>query len=305
MVAPTEISVGVSCSAEIGSSMIADQLFTGDQIGSSGCPAPSAGGILANFNWLDKNQLTCVKNQGHRGLCHIFAATSAMEEKIAHDTGNHVNLSEQDFTEHETLIWNNSNFNDAGHAYNDLQDAAANNYQFAYEYQWDYNPSGVSAPDSTPQAPLYCTADYTYCGFIPVAVSGPTSPYVSPGAMEILDLRNRNALVPAIQLALATNTPVIMMFYVTQAFQGAPGGYVPPDFSDLATSVGLHVVHVVGYVSNADLAANAGTAGAPSASGGGYFIIKNSWGCNTGDAGYYYMPVSYLFFVATEVTLVP
>ena len=159
--------------------------------------------------------------------------------------------------------------------------------------------------DSTPQAPLYCTADYTYCGFIPVAVSGPTSPYVSPGAMEILDLRNRNALVPAIQLALATNTPVIMMFYVTQAFQGAPGGYVPPDFSDLATSVGLHVVHVVGYVSNADLAANAGTAGAPSASGGGYFIIKNSWGCNTGDAGYYYMPVSYLFFVATEVTLVP
>jgi C1A family cysteine protease len=146
VVAPTEISVGVSCSAEIGSSMIADQLFTGDQIGSSGCPAPSAGGILANFNWLDKNQLTCVKNQGHRGLCHIFAATSAMEEKIAHDTGNHVNLSEQDFTEHETLIWNNSNFNDAGHAYNDLQDAAANNYQFAYEYQWDYNPSGVSAP---------------------------------------------------------------------------------------------------------------------------------------------------------------
>jgi len=30
----------------------------------------------------------------------------------------------------------------------------------------------------------------------------------------------------------------------------------------------------------------------------------SSWGCNTGDAGYYYMPVLYLLLEATEVTFV-
>jgi hypothetical protein len=338
VVAPAAISVGVSCSAEIGASVNADQVDTGDQVGSAGagCPAPSAGGILANFNWVDKSQLTCVKNQGRRGLCHIFAATSAIEEEIARDTGDHVNLSEQDFTEHETLIWNTAAFHDAGDSYNDLQDAAANGYRFAYEFQWDYNPSvfqpssgyefintcenypyptlELGCSNSTAQAPLYCTQDYTNCGFLPVTVSGATSPYGSPGAQELFSISGFNNQgnpsypypdINAIQLALAVNAPVILLFNVTQKFPGAPGGYVPTDVFDLETSVGVHVVHVVGYVSNEELAANAGTSGAPPGSLGGYFIIKNSWGCNAGDAGYYYMPVGYLLVEAGEVIILP
>ena len=49
--------------------------------------------------------LTCIRNQGQRGTCHVFAAISAIEELIARDTGTYVNLSEQDFMENSKLVW--------------------------------------------------------------------------------------------------------------------------------------------------------------------------------------------------------
>jgi len=63
---------------------------------------------------------------------------------------------------------------------------------------------------------------------------------------------------------------------------------------DQTTDAGGHNIHVVGFVSNQDLAANPATATAPPGSGGGYFILKNSWRPCAGDAGYYYMPVDYV-----------
>src|ERR1019366_2643346 len=73
-----------SCSADIGASLKATQVNYGDQTGNSKCSGtPNAAGILENFNWLNKALLTCVKSQGGRGTCHIFASTSAIELLIA------------------------------------------------------------------------------------------------------------------------------------------------------------------------------------------------------------------------------
>ena len=117
-------------------------------------------------------------------------------------------------------------------------------------------------------------------------------------------------------LALALNDTVMLGFEETDAFGGAPGGYVPFRLcitvtpfgcildEDLTTDAGGHNIHVVGYVSNADLAANLLTATAPPGSGGGYFILKNSWGPCAGDAGYYYMPVDYVKFRAQSIYVV-
>jgi hypothetical protein len=55
---------------------------------------------------------------------------------------------------------------------------------------------------------------------------------------------------------------------------------------------------------NEHIAANPNTASATPGSGGGYFIIKNSWGAAYGDAGYLYMPVDYLKANATQVIVV-
>jgi C1A family cysteine protease len=109
-------------------------------------------------------------------------------------------------------------------------------------------------------------------------------------------------------MALAFNNSVVLGFNATQAFQNASNGfiqYIPPiGFFNLDPSIGGHAVHIVGYVSNQDIAANPNTASATPAPGGGYFIIKNSWGAYNGDAGYYYMPVDYLKANAQEVIVV-
>jgi C1A family cysteine protease len=49
---------------------------------------------------------------------------------------------------------------------------------------------------------------------------------------------------------------------------------------------------VVSFVSNQDL--QAVMPNAPPGSGGGYFIVKNSWGSCFSDGGYIYLPWDYM-----------
>ena len=144
----------VACNAEVGADYPAlAEVYYGDQTlvpppvpeWAATCSVPSSTGIFANFNFANKGALTCVKDQGYRGTCPIFAATSAVEELIAINTEAHVhvNLSEQDFWEKLTLLYTSppqlyADGYDAGYA---LGNALVKGYQFAYENQWDYNPS--------------------------------------------------------------------------------------------------------------------------------------------------------------------
>jgi C1A family cysteine protease len=306
-----------SCSTNIGASLKATNVDFGDQTHSS-CTSQSSTGLLKNFNWPNKNLLTCVKEQGGRGTCHIFAATSAVEELIARDTGDRVNLSEQDFMEHEKLLWHPNYSHDGGNAHTDLNDAQKSSYQFAYENQWDYNPAHSctkypypslepGCSDSTPEAPEDCynqSFGWT-CYYFTAPISNPRSPYMSDGAVSLWD-SNADLMFGNILIQLAFNNAVILGFSETDNFHYAPtkgskAGYVEYDAADLLTVKGGHAVHVVGFIDNATLAANAATKSVPAGSGGGYFIIKNSWGTCAGDDGFYYLPVDYLTARATGV----
>jgi C1A family cysteine protease len=130
----------VLCSEDIGASPGATQVYYGDQARNS-CTTANPFGILNNLTWTNEDLLTCVKDQGNRGTCHIFASTSAMEKLIARDTGNRVNLSEQDFMENEKLTSGPAFWGDGGDSKTDLDHAQGAHYNFAYENQWDYNPS--------------------------------------------------------------------------------------------------------------------------------------------------------------------
>lgn len=317
----------IGCQGEIGNNNSADANATwGDQTSTQGCAPPAADGIYANFNFPNKGLLSCIKNQGQRGTCHIFAATSAMEELIARDTGTYVNLNEQDFQEHLKMLWEKSVpdlSNDNGGGGFDFFSAGQNGYRFAYENQWDYNPSldrgtndvnscvgyPASEPgcsDTAPQAVEVCTLDIRLvnplrCGFMLATLTGARSPYTAGGIVDVWNGAEKDLTFDYMILGLAFNNAVMLGFNVTDSFQGSPDGYVGFDLNDLSTSVGGHMVHVVGFVSNQGLAAALPSA-APGA-GGGYFIIKNSWGACTGDAGYYYMPVTYLLAEASEVDI--
>jgi len=314
----TDKHKAVSCSDEVGAGD-APQTTWGDRSGGAGCAKPSSTGIFANFSFPGKGDLTCVKNQGQRGTCHIFAATSAMEQVVARDLGKHVNLSEQDFQEHLKLLWTPAYFGDGGDGGYDLIYAFENSYPFAYEDQWEYNPSDFGTEstmtgyeftcetypgicsDSAPQAPGICVTGLALCALLPAPVLGSSSyqalpplpiPMFSPDWTPAL----WDVTADLMKLFLNSTSPVIMGFEATYNFEyGAPGGYIKYQTSDLhnsKTALGGHMVHIIGYIDNADLATKVPTA--PAGKGGGYFIIKNSWGTCFGDGGYYYMPASYL-----------
>ena len=327
---PTGVGPGpVACNEELGTSFtpgVNGSVF-GDMVGSAG--TPSSTGLVANFNFPAKNLLTCIRNQGKRGTCHIFAAISAVEEIIARDTGVYANLSEQDLMENSKLIWAPDYYTDGGWSGQDLENAQSHGYKFAFEKTWDYNPSfsqpkppkyeyinSCSGYPSTepgcstdaPQANGFCVPGLPFaCGLSPFTNPSP-SPYSSAGVHYLWSLFDKDISVSMIQMMLAANDAVIVGFNATQAFQNAANTngfiqYFPPSLFFIDPSIGGHEVHIVGYVSNEDIAANPNTASVTPGSGGGYFIVKNSWGA-AGDAGYIYMPVDYLKDNATEILAV-
>jgi len=329
-------AVPPACSAEIGvgDAPSADGIGPfGDETNSVGA-SPSSTGLYANFDFPAKRHVTCIKNQGTRGTCHIFAAISAIEYLIARDTGAYVNLNEQDFMEKVKSVWSRDYNNDGGDALDDLTKAQTNGYHFGRENYWDYNPSlsrPVNPPNtftnsclnypypslelgcsaSAPQAPEFCTIRLTLlgttpvkeCAYYPVSLADYTS-YSATGGSSIWDYNNTDLSIEYMYLALGFNNAVILAFNETDAFNNSSDGFVSYHPLNVDNVIGGHAVHIIGYVSNEDVAANPNTSFHEAAPGGGYFIAKNSWGAGAGDAGYYYLPVDYVRANATGVYVI-
>jgi hypothetical protein len=99
-----------------------------------------------------------------------------------------------------------------------------------------------------------------------------------------------NASVDAAKVLLDSQCPIVFGFIVPLSWGGATqnGGFVAYSASE-TTTVGAHGVLITGYVDNDEL-----PSGIPSGSGGGYFIVKNSWGSGWGDMGYCYLPYNWV-----------
>ena len=78
--------------------------------------------------------------------------------------------------------------------------------------------------------------------------------------------------------------PIVFSYDVPLRTFFAPGGILPFDPTDTEI-LGMNTSVMLGYIPNADL-----PLATPPGSGGGYYIIKHSWGTDFGDAGYFYAP---------------
>jgi hypothetical protein len=299
----------LGCDGEIGASPRSASY--GDRTGSPPSCGPIPGGLYSKLNFTNKTYPTCVKDQGGRGTCHSFANTSAVEEAISLNHGIKVNLSEQDLMEHYRFVWSRALYDDAGDPWEEINGALSNNYFFPYENHWDYNPAygrdtsttpfthscdsvpGEPCSDTSPQSPEACGEflGSLWCMLYEAGIHG--SSHQPTAAGYFWNSADPELSVEYMILQLAFNNAVVVAMTVSPAFAAPSSGFVTYDPADLAkTPLGGHAVHVVSFVSNQDL--QAVMPNAPPGSGGGYFIVKNSWGSCFSDGGYIYLPWDYM-----------
>lgn len=277
------------------------------------CAAPT--NYFADFWFPLRNFLSPVKQQGMRGTCWAFAALGAVESRERVQNDNPVDLSEQFLVNHVKLRWSPAEFEEGYGAELALHQAVDNSFGLPPESAWIFNQSlsrtevddryqnscvgyaGVCS-DSAHQSNLSCVmvGPFVYCAYDVQTFTGATTPASKTTQVwatgERFDLnRLRNYLANG--HALIASFPVFTGFDSANVSGGVISNYSRDCFAtNPDKSCAGHVVLLVGFLSNEQLSQ---TPLPPvEAGGGGYFVLKNSWGCGAGDGGYYYVPADYV-----------
>ena len=273
-----------------------------------------------------------VKDQGQRNTCWSFAIAAALEMREQVQSDRMVNLSEQFLINKVRLTWfPNSSVESAG-VKSVLDEAVRLGQLLPPESVWTYNPSpnrpsmsvftrlcdpyGIgpnkgSCSDSSHQSPLHCT-DGRFGRFCAHELIDYRGPGTAASPAKTLWIRGQDFALASYTELLAQGVPLLAEMQLHPGFSNvrnagdAPG--VVTDFSTtridaggktVSSSLGQHAVLLVGFLSNDQLA----QVGQPSdVPGGGYFIVRNSWGCAFGDSGYAYLPVAYAQQVFDVIT---
>ncbi len=266
----------------------------------SGSCTPSPTGIWSQYAFPLKWYATCVKHQGNRGTCPAFGITGAVEALVAKTQNRWLNLSEQKLYYFGKVP---VAYDDGLHTANLALDMFMGGFTFPWEHEWDYNASwdrvdlgfayanscvgygGEHCSDAAHQGDLLCTglAPFQFCAWDGSTADGSGVHVSSSYAISAPG----TGVAWAVTMLVAGH-PLVLSYRVTVGFKNSADGIVVYDPLDVSY-VGNHASVVVGFIANGDL-----SAGTPAADGGGYFIVKNSWGTCAHDGGYVYLPVSWI-----------
>ncbi|KAK9743435.1 hypothetical protein RND81_03G239100 [Saponaria officinalis] len=204
-----------------------------------------------DFDWRDKGAVTPVKNQGSCGSCWSFSATGALEGAHFLATGELVSLSEQQLVECD---------HECDPEERDSCDAGCNGGMMNNAFEYILKAGGVQREEDYP----YTGKDHGTCKFDKSKIAAKVSNFSVVSTDEDQIAAN---LVKNGPLAIGINAA-----YMQTYMHGVSCPYICTRRLD-------HGVLLVGY----------GSAGfAPvRLKEKPYWIVKNSWGPNWGEEGYY------------------
>lgn len=302
-----------------------EKLGPGNGVDNNGNCTPT--GYAKRFWFPLRSFVSPVRDQGRRGTCWAFAAIGSVESRERVQNDNAADLSEQFLVNKVKREWSANDWVDGGSAASALNDAVDRNQALLSESGWTYNraagrPANAFDSDVVGTAESYSGAcnnysgwcsptahqsqescatylGFDFCGYNKMVFNGP-----GVTASRVRQIWHNDATfnfrLDTYRALLANGVSLLASFPVYVGVQTAPGGVVSDyrkmqmlaDGSVVNGSPGGHLVQIVGFISNEELSF---PGAAPSAvGGGGYFIIRNSWGCGAGDAGYYYVPADYV-----------
>ena len=225
-------------------------------------------GLTNGFDWTTGgrfgngiNYVTPVRNQGSCGSCWAFATTSALESYTLINTNDsHCNISSCDLSEQVLVSCGSSGHNDAGSCSGGYIGYASDYIRdtgLPVESCYPYTAANGKCSNS---CATWNTSTYRIGAWDYVAMTAPTAVTI------------KNALYN--YGPLATTMDVYEDFY--DFYNSGVYSYVSGSY------VGGHAILIVGYQDNS---------GYP---GGGYFRVKNSWGANWGEVGFFRIAYSEL-----------
>ncbi|MGI8748829.1 MAG: C1 family peptidase [Deinococcus sp.] len=283
-------------------------------------------GVCAPTNYVKrywfplKNFISPVKNQAKRGTCWAFTAIGAVESRERVQNNNPADLSEQFLVNKVKQDWDSNDYSDGYWSEKALETALSKGQVFPSEGSWTYNSAGGrpsvkdgdsgsyanscnnytgTCSDTAHESRRVCTTViFKFCGYATVkyggagVASGNTTQVWKNG--DSFKLNNLRLLLTQGHVLMAS-FPVYKGFMDDVKKDGVVSNYSQTRLDDkgkeVSGSYGGHAVQIVGFLSNDELT----TFGNPAnIGGGGYFIIKNSWGCGAADGGYYYLPADYV-----------
>lgn len=203
-----------------------------------------------------------VSNQGSLGSCTGFAIADGLREHllIKNQIPPMVDMSPLYIYYHERLLEGNI-FQDSGAFIRDGMKVIANR-GCATEASWPY--------------------------IVNKFTSSPSEQAEQEAAKYKINSYHRLNNLQDIKNCLAEGYGCVFGFVVRASFElvGSDGKMLMPKFFE--KMLGGHAVFCCGYVDD------------PSWPGGGYLIIKNSWGKDWGNKGFFYMPYKYVNYLNVQ-----